>query len=156
VLLGVVIPFDTAAYHAQVDAGDTVLSLAGRLAKYGGGGTDCSPPLRAANMKYRQRKFVGCVLLSGKWQNSTNWQSIDAPRAWRVSVAASERSLGKKRTCSAARKTVVRGRVAGQSWLRRSGSDGGHFWSGLDQQGIRRQPCRVSSKTAVSYFSAAP
>ena len=29
----VVIPFDTKAYHAQVDAGDTILSLAERLAK---------------------------------------------------------------------------------------------------------------------------
>lgn len=60
----VVIPFDTAAYHAQVDAGDTILSLAERLAKYGGGGTDCSLPLREANTKYRKRKFVGCVLVS--------------------------------------------------------------------------------------------
>ena len=62
----VVIPFDTQAYHAQVDAGDTILSLAERLAKYGGGGTDCSLPLREANThaKYRKRKFVGCVLVS--------------------------------------------------------------------------------------------
>ncbi|MHB8865021.1 MAG: TROVE domain-containing protein [Pirellulaceae bacterium] len=60
----VVIPFDTAAYHAQVDPGDTILSLAERLAKYGGGGTDCSIPLREANTKYRKRKFVGCVLVS--------------------------------------------------------------------------------------------
>jgi 60 kDa SS-A/Ro ribonucleoprotein len=60
----VVIPFDTQAYHAQVDPGDTILSLAERLAKYGGGGTDCSIPLHEANTKHRKRKFVGCVLVS--------------------------------------------------------------------------------------------
>jgi 60 kDa SS-A/Ro ribonucleoprotein len=62
----VVIPFDTQAYRAQVDAGDTILSLAERLAKYGGGGTDCSIPLREVNTRsnFRKRKFVGCVLVS--------------------------------------------------------------------------------------------
>ena len=42
----VVIPFDTQAYDAKVDPPDSILSLAERLAKYGGGGTDCSLPLR--------------------------------------------------------------------------------------------------------------
>jgi 60 kDa SS-A/Ro ribonucleoprotein len=54
----VVIPFDTSAYDAKVDAGDTLLSLAERLAKYGGGGTNCSLPLAAANAKYANRRFV--------------------------------------------------------------------------------------------------
>jgi 60 kDa SS-A/Ro ribonucleoprotein len=48
----VVIPFDTRAYDVRVDPGDTILSLSERLAKYGGGGTDCSIPLREANTKY--------------------------------------------------------------------------------------------------------
>ena len=62
----VVIPFDTQAYQAQVDPGDTILSLAERLAQYGGGGTDCSLPLHEVNTqaKYRKRKFAGCVLVS--------------------------------------------------------------------------------------------
>ncbi|MCU0961177.1 MAG: TROVE domain-containing protein [Pirellulaceae bacterium] len=60
----VVIPFDTQAYHAQIDPEDTILSLAERLAKYGGGGTDCSIPLREANTKYRQRELAACVLVS--------------------------------------------------------------------------------------------
>ena len=60
----IVIPFDTQAYDARVDPGDTILSLSERLAKYGGGGTDCSIPLREANAKYGQRKFAGCVLVS--------------------------------------------------------------------------------------------
>jgi 60 kDa SS-A/Ro ribonucleoprotein len=60
----VVIPFDTEAYEACIDPSDSVLSLAERLARYGGGGTDCSLPLQAANTKYRQRRFAGCVLVS--------------------------------------------------------------------------------------------
>ena len=60
----VVIPFDTAAYEAKVDPTDSVLSLAERLAKYGGGGTNCSLPLAAANARYANRQFAGCVLVS--------------------------------------------------------------------------------------------
>jgi 60 kDa SS-A/Ro ribonucleoprotein len=60
----VVIPFDTSAYEAKIDPGDTVLSLAERLARYGGGGTNCSLPLAAANSRYAERKFAGCVLVS--------------------------------------------------------------------------------------------
>ena len=52
----VVIPFDTAAYEAKVDPSDSVLSLAERLAKYGGGGTNCSLPLAAANARYANRQ----------------------------------------------------------------------------------------------------
>lgn len=43
---------------------DSILSLAGRLAKYGGCGTDCSIPLREANTRYRKRRFAGVVLAS--------------------------------------------------------------------------------------------
>ena len=60
----VVVPFDTAAYEAKVDPQDTILSLAERLAKYGGGGTDCSLPLAVANGKYAKRRFAGVVLVS--------------------------------------------------------------------------------------------
>jgi 60 kDa SS-A/Ro ribonucleoprotein len=60
----VVIPFDTQAYDAKVDPSDSILSLAERLAKYGGGGTDCSIPLRVARTTYGARRFAGAVLVS--------------------------------------------------------------------------------------------
>lgn len=60
----VVIPFDTAAYDARFDPSDSILSLAGRLAKYGGGGTDCSLPLVKANRELAKRRFAGMVLVS--------------------------------------------------------------------------------------------
>jgi 60 kDa SS-A/Ro ribonucleoprotein len=67
----IVIPFDTMAYKADVDPRDTILSLSARLAKYGGGGTDCSIPLREANTTFRKRQFFGCVLVSDNqsWVN---------------------------------------------------------------------------------------
>jgi 60 kDa SS-A/Ro ribonucleoprotein len=60
----VVVPFDTAAYEARFDPQDSILSIAERLAKYGGGGTDCALPLRDANTRYRKRQFAGVVLIS--------------------------------------------------------------------------------------------
>lgn len=60
----VVIPFDTQAFDAKVDPSDSILSLADRLAKYGGGGTDCSLPIRKANSDFAKRKFAGVVLVS--------------------------------------------------------------------------------------------
>jgi 60 kDa SS-A/Ro ribonucleoprotein len=60
----VVVPFDTAAYEARFDPQDSILGLAERLAKFGGGGTDCSLPLREANTRYRKRQFAGVVLVS--------------------------------------------------------------------------------------------
>jgi 60 kDa SS-A/Ro ribonucleoprotein len=49
-ILGI-LRFDTSAYDAKMDPNDSILSIAERLAKYGGGGTDCSLPLVAANPK---------------------------------------------------------------------------------------------------------
>jgi 60 kDa SS-A/Ro ribonucleoprotein len=60
----VVVPFDTRAYDVRIDPSDSILSLSERLAKYGGGGTDCSIPLHQANTRYRKRKFAGVVLVS--------------------------------------------------------------------------------------------
>lgn len=60
----VVVPFDTKAYRVDVDPGDTILSLSARLSQFGGGGTDCSLPLKEANGRLRKRKFAGIVLVS--------------------------------------------------------------------------------------------
>jgi len=60
----VVIPFDTRAYDVRIDPSDSILSLSERLAKFGGGGTDCSVPLREANKRHRNRRFAGVVLVS--------------------------------------------------------------------------------------------
>lgn len=85
----VVIPFDTSAYEAKVDPTDSVLSLAERLAKYGGGGTNCSLPLAAANTRYHDRRFVGCVLVSDQesWVGTGRNGSTAVMTEWQTFVA---------------------------------------------------------------------
>ena len=59
-----VIPFDHQTYDVRIDPSDSILSLSERLARYGGGGTNCALPLAAANNAFRDRAFAGCVLVS--------------------------------------------------------------------------------------------
>ena len=83
----VVIPFDTQAYDAKMDPSDSILSIAARLAKYGGGGTNCALPLEAANGRLSGRVFAGAILVSDNeswigtgWHGSTGvmtaWDSF--------------------------------------------------------------------------------
>ena len=60
----IIVPFDNLTHEPRVDPQDSILSLAERLAKYGGGGTNCSLPLAMANRNYLHRRFAGCVLVS--------------------------------------------------------------------------------------------
>ena len=84
----VVIPFDTRAYNVRVDPGDTILSLSERLARYGGGGTNCSIPLHEANTTYRNRKFAGCVLVSDNesWVGRGRYGSTGVMSEWQTFV----------------------------------------------------------------------
>lgn len=79
----VIIPFDTQAYDCRIDPSDSILSLAERLAKYGGGGTDCSQPIVAANKKYAKRKFAGVILVS----DSESWVNVGRDGATGVMTA---------------------------------------------------------------------
>ncbi len=89
----VVVPFDTAAYEARLDPQDTILSLSERLAKYGGGGTDCSLPLVQANGKYAKRRFAGCVLVSDNesWVGTGRYGSTGVMAEWQKFVANQQR-----------------------------------------------------------------
>jgi 60 kDa SS-A/Ro ribonucleoprotein len=61
----VLIPFDDRTHDAGgIDPAEPILSLAGRLARFGGGGTNGALPLAEANRTYRDRPFAGCVLIS--------------------------------------------------------------------------------------------
>ncbi len=94
----VVIPFDTSAYDAKTDPNDSILSIAERLAKYGGGGTDCSLPLVAANQKYAKRKFAGIVLVSDNesWVGTGRHGSTGVMTAWEAFVANQRKLAGKE------------------------------------------------------------
>jgi 60 kDa SS-A/Ro ribonucleoprotein len=93
----VVIPFDTSAYDAKMDPTDSILSIAERLAKYGGGGTDCSLPLVAANQKHAKRKFAGIVLVSDNesWVGRGRHGSTGVMTAWEAFVANQRKLAGK-------------------------------------------------------------
>jgi 60 kDa SS-A/Ro ribonucleoprotein len=91
----VVVPFDTAAYQVKIDPQDSILSLAQRLAKYGGGGTDCSLPLREANTRYDHRRFAGVVLVSDNqsWVGVGQHGSTGVMTEWQKFVT-NQRKLG--------------------------------------------------------------
>ncbi|MCI0642946.1 MAG: TROVE domain-containing protein, partial [Gemmataceae bacterium] len=80
----VVIPFDDKPYRAQVDPQDSILSLSARLAKYGGGGTNCSLPLTEATGTFGNRRFAGCVLVSDmeSWIGAGRHGSTATMTAW--------------------------------------------------------------------------
>jgi len=94
----VVIPFDTSAYDAKIDPNDSILSIPERLAKYGGGGTDCSLPLVAANQKHAKRKFAGIVLVSDNesWVGTGRHGSTGVMTAWDTFVANQRKLAGKE------------------------------------------------------------
>jgi 60 kDa SS-A/Ro ribonucleoprotein len=91
----VIIPFDTAAYQAKVDPQDSILSLAQRLAKYGGGGTDCSLPLAEANTRLAHRQFAGVVMVSDNesWIGTGRHGSTGVMTQWQKFVM-NQRKLG--------------------------------------------------------------
>ena len=80
----IVIPFDQRTYDCRVDPSDSILSLAERLAKFGGGGTDCSLPIILAGSI--QRRLAGLVLVS----DNQSWINNQAPAS---SVATSWREF---------------------------------------------------------------
>ena len=84
----VLIPFDTHAYGVRFDPSDSILSLSERLAKFGGGGTDCSIPLREANTRYARRRFAGAILVSDNesWIGTGRYGSTGVMTEWQKFV----------------------------------------------------------------------
>jgi 60 kDa SS-A/Ro ribonucleoprotein len=85
----ILIPFDDRPHKARVDPGDTILSLAERLARYGGGGTNCALPLQVANATYRGRRFDGVILVSDQesWIGTGRHNSTGVMTEWQTFVA---------------------------------------------------------------------
>lgn len=88
-----IVPFDTQAYDVRIDPSDSILSLSERLAKFGGGGTDCSIPLQTANASYAERAFVGCVLVSDNesWVGTGRHGSTAVMTEWQKFVQNQKR-----------------------------------------------------------------
>lgn len=84
----VVLPFDTSVHATNIDPSDSILSIADRLAAYGGGGTDCSLPLQYANQhlayqitgpEMRLKRFAGVVMVS----DNESWRAQHSHAAGR-------------------------------------------------------------------------
>lgn len=73
----ILVPFDTHEHQHNLDPNDSILSIADRLSKYGGGGTDCSVPLTVATGQFRSRSFIGCIVISDNesWFNASRHYS---------------------------------------------------------------------------------
>lgn len=89
----IVVPFDTATYNAQIDPGDSILSIAKRLVKFGGGGTNCALPIEYANKRLKKRRFAGCVLVSDNesWVGKGQYGSTGVLTAWNEFVKKQSR-----------------------------------------------------------------
>lgn len=85
----IIVPFDNAA-HTVDDVGSMeILNLAQRLARFGGGGTDCSIPLREAHTTFRDQRFAGAVLVSDNesWIGTGRHNSTPVMTEWQAFVA---------------------------------------------------------------------
>jgi 60 kDa SS-A/Ro ribonucleoprotein len=93
-----VVPFDDRVHVTRFEPADTILSLAERLAKYGGGGTQCSLPLEHALAVYPERKFVGCILVSDNesWIGEGRHGSTAVLTAWNKFVKNQVRLHGRE------------------------------------------------------------
>lgn len=93
----IVIPFDDRAHRATVESTDTILTLAERLARYGGGGTNCALPLAEANGRLRERPFAGCVLVSDmeSWIGNGRHGSTAVLTEWQAFVKNQVRLQGR-------------------------------------------------------------
>lgn len=65
----VVTPFDTRVHAANLNARDSVVTNAEKLARFGGGGTDCSCALRELNRRGSRAKLVIYVSDNESWVN---------------------------------------------------------------------------------------
>lgn len=77
-----VLPFDTTVHAAKLRAGDSVVANAAALAKYGGGGTDCSAPI--AELNRRGAKVDAVILVSDNqsWAGLATGRSTPAMEQW--------------------------------------------------------------------------
>jgi 60 kDa SS-A/Ro ribonucleoprotein len=95
----ILVPFDTCEHLHSLDPNDSMLSLAERMSKYGGGGTDCSVPLKVATDRFKSRAFVGCIVVSDNesWFNAGNYnyhQGTSTANEW-ARFVNNQKQLGK-------------------------------------------------------------
>ncbi len=89
-----VVPFDHTTYKYRADPTTPILRMADELARFGGGGTDCSLPLQVAVRN--KGAFAGCVLISDteSWIGQGHYGSTATLTAWEQFGAQQRKLLG--------------------------------------------------------------
>jgi 60 kDa SS-A/Ro ribonucleoprotein len=77
-----VIPFDTSVHAAKMNPMDSIMTNAAYLAKFGGGGTNCSLPLEALNSRNAKGDLVIYVSDNESWVDSGRYNSTATMAAW--------------------------------------------------------------------------
>ena len=77
-----VMPFDTRVHEHRARRHEGVAALAGRLARHGGGGTDCSAPLRAIEASRRPVDLVVLVSDNESWIGRARGHRTAAMETW--------------------------------------------------------------------------
>lgn len=91
------IPYDHRVYRHDLDPRDTIMTNADKLAAYGGGGTDCSLPLRALNQSKAPGKLV---IYISDYESWVDWGRGGRATAMAVEWAAfKSRNPGAKLVC---------------------------------------------------------
>lgn len=90
----IVIPFDTQAYRADWGASTSIMKLAEKLARFGGGGTNCALPVEAALEWHGRNRFAGVVIVSDNesWVGEECEGETGLIHAWNA-FAAKQRQL---------------------------------------------------------------
>jgi 60 kDa SS-A/Ro ribonucleoprotein len=80
---GTVLPFERDVVRCHVDPRDTVMTNASRLAAIGGGGTNCSAPLRHLNQRKAKADLVVFVSDNESWMD-TRYGATETMRQWEL------------------------------------------------------------------------
>lgn len=77
-----VIPFDTSVHMAKLNPKDSIVTNATRLAKFGGGGTNCALPLEFLNKKNAAADTIIYISDNESNVNTNNYRCTSTMAAW--------------------------------------------------------------------------
>jgi 60 kDa SS-A/Ro ribonucleoprotein len=80
----VVLPFENQVVHVELNARDSVMTNAQRLAAIGGGGTNCSAPLAWLNERKAKADLVVLVSDNESWIDATRHGATATMRQWEI------------------------------------------------------------------------
>ena len=77
-----VIPFEQSLVRVKVNPRDSIMTNADRLSKVGGGGTNCSAPLKMLNMRKAKGDLVVYISDNESWVDAKGSRGTETMRQW--------------------------------------------------------------------------